>query len=153
VVTPVPGRPGPGVQLVLRGALQDDPQLTTPTPVVVTAATPLRPAVALLSRASYADVLPGTAALVVVQSARLRAGTAAIVRSSLVDVVVVTQVTPPPVVVAAARIPQPGRVLVSAPLSICDCLVHRPSTGTTTRASTGTTTRPSTGITTRPCSC
>lgn len=113
VVTPIPARPGPGVQLVLRGALQDDPQLTTPAPVVVTAPSPPRPARALVLRGSLQDDPAGTAPVVVAAPRRPVPGLAIVSRSSLVDVVLVVGGTAP-IVIAAPSPRAGGRALVYA---------------------------------------
>lgn len=47
----------------------------------------------------------------------------------------------------------PGPALFVAASATCDCITHRPNTGTTARGSNGTTARPNTGTTQIPCSC
>lgn len=68
--------------------------------------------------------------------------------------------TAPPLAPALIR-PRPARPMLRRPRmpllvvasATCDCLVHRPNTGTTARPGTGTAARPFTGVTSRPCSC
>jgi len=137
-----------------RSTLADPPVLTTPQPLVVTPTVKQLARPPILLRSSLLDLATSGPIVITVQPAPPRA-TVLLLRSSLADAVLATAATPQPIVVVAQQPPAAGRLLLLAapPTAACDCLVHRPNTGTVTRGSTGTVTRPNIGVVTRPCSC
>lgn len=156
IVVAAPAPPTAGVVALLRSSLVDVVVTTsTPQPLVVTPATKaIQQPPVLLLRSSLTDpATPGP--IVVAATAAPRRGVALLLRSTLADAVTATAATPQPIVVATQQPRITGRVLLlTAPglSAACDCLVHRPNTGTTAynRATTG---RPTTGTTARPCTC
>lgn len=145
-------RPAPTQVLLLRGSLFDP---TTPGPYVVTttARAPVPPAVLLLRSSLFDPTTPGP--YVVSTTSRSAVNPVLLLRSPAAPIVVAGTTTTQPYVVSAQPARAGGTVLLlaGAATSTCDCLVHRPNTGTTTRPGTGTTARPFTGVTSRPCSC
>jgi hypothetical protein len=105
----IAGRSYPNVPIVTRSSLADAPVLTTPSPIVVSATQPLirqllGGGVAVVLRATLIDppVLTTENAQVITGPAASPTARTFLARSSLVDVVVPTSVTPEAIVVTGA---------------------------------------------------
>lgn len=143
-------RTAPTQVLLLRGSLFDP---TTPGPYVVTttARAPVPP-VLLLRSSLFDPTTPGP--YVVSTTTRSTVNPVLLLRSPAAPAVVASTTSAQPYIVTSQPTRSRGTVLLLAgSVGSCDCLVHRPNTGTVTRGSTGTVTRPNTGVVTRPCSC
>lgn len=167
VATPGPYIVGPGSKyapippvLLFRSTLTDPVRETTPGPIVITQTARPAPAQLLMLRSSLADPAPPAAAtpgpLLVTTTTALAPGRVTLIRSALVTAVAVLANPAQPYIVTS----QPARARTGVLLLVgtvtatgCDCLVHRPNTGTVSRPGSGTTSRPYTGIVSRPCTC
>lgn len=103
-------RPAPTTPILLRSTLQDPPVLTTRQPIVMPIpAPPTRPGSIALYRSTLADPTPLTTPgpLILASTPRPAPAVVLVLRSSLVDAVLVTAATPQPLIVAAAA-PRPA---------------------------------------------
>lgn len=118
VVTPTP-RTAPTGPILLRGALADQPMLTTPQPIVVRRQPQVAPSTVMVLRsAADAPVLTSAQPYIVSRPATVIPGAVMTLRSSLVDAVVATG-TPAPIVVTPApkTAPVPPILLLRATLA------------------------------------
>lgn len=138
----------PGPPILVRSGTEDVPT-STPSPLVVVPA-PRRTVLSqpIVLRGSLEDFATPAPYVITPRATRVVPGRPVILRSPQADVVLATDSIPPPLVIAAPARRVPGvALIVRAPLDpgACDCLTHRPFTGTTSR--------PGAGVTSRPCTC
>lgn len=154
ITTPTAGPPAAAVIVRNPQPPAVAPATATPPPIVVTTAVAAQPGQAWLARSTLVDppVLTTLPPLVVTTGTPRLPGAAVLIRNPQPFVPPPSGPTTRPIVVTAVLPAPPGLSVLIRGTGACDCMTHRPNTGTTVRPSSGITVRPGSGTTTRPSS-